>query len=327
MPATLFRLVAAASAVACVSSLAQVARAQASYPGKPIRLMVGSPPGAPSDVTARVFAESLSQRFKQPVVVENRPGAGNNLAAGLVANAEPDGYTLGLSPDTVLTVNPHVYRSQSFDARKDLVSVSILASFTQMLVCNPETGAKTLAELIARARNTRITYASGGAGVPGHLAAEMFLQTAGVKMDHVPYRGPSPATVAVLSGEVNCGFLATPTVIQHVKTGKLNALAVSSKTPSPLAPDVPTLASALNQSGLDVSFKLVLQAPRGTPAPVIAELERASRDIMANPAVRARLQGSDLVAQGTSAADADRGMRAEIDRWEPLVKRLELKAD
>jgi tripartite-type tricarboxylate transporter receptor subunit TctC len=297
------------------------------WPTKPVKILVGSPPGGPSDITARVFGEALQRRTGQPAVVENRPGVGNNLAAGVAAKAEPDGHTLVLSPDTVVTVNPLVYRNQNFDARADLVSASILTSFTQMLVCNPATGVKTAAELVTKSKATRITYGSGGAGVPGHLAAEMFIQTSGAKMEHVPYRGPAPATLAVLSGEVNCGFLATPTVMQHVKAGKLTALAVSSGTPSPLAPDVPTLAQALNQPGLDVSFRLVLQTARGTPAAALAGIERQAMDIMKDPDVRAKLRASDLVAQGTTSAQAQQTLQAEIARWEPLVKKLDLKAD
>jgi len=307
---------------------ASIAAAQSpAWPTKPVKILVGSPPGGPSDITARVFADQLSRRTGQPAVVENRPGAGNNLAAGLAAKAEADGHTLVLSPDTVLTVNPLVYRSASFDARNDLVSASVLTSFTQMLVCNPKVGVKTMDELVAKARADRMTYASGGPGVPGHLAAEMFLQAAGAKMQHVPYRGPAPATQAVLAGEVDCGFLATPTVIPHVKADKLRALAVSSATPSPLAPDVPTLAKALHQPELDATFRLVLQAPRGTPPAVVTQIERHAGEIMKDPQVRAKLQASDLVAQGTTSAQAQQQMKTEIARWEPLVRRLDLKAD
>jgi len=186
---------------------------------------------------------------------------------------------------------------------------------------------KTVQELVDKAKNSRVTYGSGGAGVPGHLAAEMFAQTAGVKMQHIPYRGPAPATMAVLSGEVDCGFLATPTLIQHVKAGKLNALAVSSATPSPLAPQVPTLAKALNKPDLDVSFRLLLQAPKDTPKPVLEQLEKASMELMKSPEVRDKLQASDVIAVGSNSAEAQRVMKAEMARWEPLVKSLELKAD
>jgi len=324
------RSIAAALALLAGTAFAQPAPSTGpgpTWPTKAVRILVGSPPGGPSDITARVFADQLSRRTGQPAVVENRPGAGNNLAAGVVAKSEADGHTLVLSPDTVLTVNPLVYRTQNFDARNDLVSASVLTSFTQMLVCNPKVGVRTMDELVAKAKADRMTYASGGPGVPGHLAAEMFLQAAGAKMQHVPYRGPAPATQAVLAGEVDCGFLATPTVIPHVKADKLRALAVSSATPSPLAPDVPTLAKALNQPELDATFRLVLQAPRGTPPAVVAQIERHAAEIMKDPQVRSKLQASDLVAQGTTSAQAQQQMKTEIARWEPLVKRLDLKAD
>jgi tripartite-type tricarboxylate transporter receptor subunit TctC len=323
---SLLNRIAAAAGVSLALAVPAWAQAPA-WPSKPVKILVGSPPGGPSDMTARTFGDQLSKRTGQPVVVENRPGAGNNLAAGVAAKADPDGHTLVLSPDTVITVNPLVYGNQNFDARKDLTSVSVLASFTQMLVCNPAVGANTLAELVAKAKAAPMTYASGGPGVPGHLAAEMFLQASNAKMQHVPYRGPSPATQAVLAGEVNCGFLATPTVIQHVKAGKLKALAVSSATPSPLAPEVPTLAKALNQPTLDASFRLVLQTASGTPPAVISQIEGHAAAIMKDPEVRAKLLASDLVTQGSSAAQAQQAMNTEIARWEPLVKRLELKSN
>jgi tripartite-type tricarboxylate transporter receptor subunit TctC len=316
----------AACAAAALFLLPALAAAQA-WPAKPIRILVGSPPGGPSDIVTRLFADHLGQRLKQPVVVENRPGAGNSLAAGVVAKADADGYTLVLSPDTVVTVNPLVYPRLNFDARTELANVSVLAAFTQMLVCNTGKGIKTVPELVARAKTSQLNYASGGPGVPGHLAAEMLLQTAGVKMQHVPYKGPAPATQAVLAGEVDCGFLATPTVLPHVKAGKLNALAVSSAQPSPLAPEVPTLPKALNRPELDISFKLVLQAPKATPPAIIAELERAAMDIMQKPEVKARLLQADLQSIGSSHRDAEAILKAETTRWEPVVKRLEIKSE
>lgn len=326
-PGASLGLLGAVLALAALLHAAPLHAQAPAWPTKPVKILVGSPPGGPSDITARLFAEQLGRRSGQTVVVENRPGAGNNLAAGAAAKAEPDGHTLVLSPDTVITINPLVYPNPGFDARADLANVSVLTSFSQMLVCHPSVGVKTAAELVAKARAQPLNYASGGPGVPGHLAAEMFLQTAGVRMTHVPYRGPAPATTAVLAGEVACGFLATPTVIPHVKAGKLSALAVSAGTASPLAPEVPTLATALAQPGLDVSFRLVLQVARATPPAVLAEIERASADIMKNPEVRTRLQASDLLALGTGSAQTQQTLNAEIARWEPLVRRLGLKVE
>lgn len=308
-------------------ALAPVAALAQAWPAGPVRLFVGSPPGAPSDITARLFADQLGKLVKQPVVVDNRPGAGNNLAAMAAAKAEPDGATLVLSPDTVLTVNPHIYKNRDFDPKTDLVNVSIIGSFSQMLVCHPSVGVKTVGELVAKSKTERILYGSGGPGVPGHLATEMFLDASGARMEHIPYRGPAPATQAVLAGEVQCGFLATPTVLPHVRAGKLTALAVSSATPSPLAPEVPTLAQALKQPGLDVSFRLVLQAPKATPPAVIAELAKRAQEVMKLPDVRAKLQNSDVTALGTTSAQAQATLNQEMVRWEPVVKRLGLTAD
>lgn len=311
-------------ALATLSPCAALAQA---WPAGPVRLLVGSPPGAPSDITARLFADQLGKLVKQPVVVDNRPGAGNNLAAMAAAKAEPDGATLVLSPDAVLTVNPHIYKNRDFDPKADLVNVSIIGSFSQMLVCHPSVGVKTVGELVVRSKTERIMYGSGGPGVPGHLATEMFLDAAKARMEHIPYRGPAPATQAVLAGEVQCGFLATPTVLPHVRAGKLTALAVSSATPSPLAPEVPTLAQALQQPGLDVSFRLVLQAPKATPPAVIAELAKRAQEVMKLPDVRAKLQNSDVTALGTSSTQAQATLNQEMVRWEPVVKRLGLTAD
>ncbi|MGE0430157.1 Bug family tripartite tricarboxylate transporter substrate binding protein [Hydrogenophaga sp.] len=323
---TFSHLLRALGSAGLIALAAGAVHAQA-WPAKPVRLLVGSPPGGPSDITARTFADQLGQRIGQPVVVENRPGAGNNLAAGAAARAEPDGTTLVLSPDTVLTVNPLVYTSGDFNATRDLVNISVIASFSQMLVCNPSAGVRTVAELTAKARAGSMMYASGGPGVPGHLATEMLLEQTGVRMQHVPYRGPAPATQAVLAGEVACGFLATPTVLPHVKSGRLLALAVSSQAGSALAPDVPTLAKALNQPDLDVSFRLVLQAASGTPPAIVAEIEKQSAAIMKLPAVRDRLKNFDLTAVGSSSAQAQQVMNAEMKRWEPVVKRLGLKSE
>lgn len=323
---TVLRTLRAAGAIGLIATAACAAHAQA-WPAKTVRLFVGSPPGAPSDITARLFADQLGKLVGQSVIVENRAGAGNSLAAMAAAKSDPDGTTLVLSPDTVLTVNPHVYKSGDFDPRRDLVNVSIVASFSQMLVCHPSVGVKTVGELVGKARGGRVTYASGGPGVPGHLATEMFLDAARVRMDHIPYRGPAPATQALLAGEVDCGFLATPTVLPHVKAGKLAALAVSSAAPSALAPQVPTLAQALKQPGLDVSFRLVLQAPSATPPAVLAQIEKRAQEAMRSPELQAKLPTHDLTAVGSSSAQAQSVLDREMARWEPVVKRLGLKTD
>lgn len=292
------------------------------YPSEPIKIYVGSPPGAPSDVVARVLSDRLAARFKQTTIVENRPGAGNNLAATQIAKSKPDGYMLLVSPDTIATVNPHIYSS---NAMPDLVPVSLLASFSQMLVCGSQVKVSSIDDLTNLAKKRPVTYASGGAGVPGHLAAEMFISTTGIEMNHIPYKGPSPAAADVLAGHVDCGFLTTPVVLPHVKSGRLTALAVSSTKPSPLAPEVPTLAKLTGKREIDATFNQYLFVPKGTPAPVVNELERASAEIFQDPAIQSKLGALDLVAVGSSSAEALKTLKSDVDRWAPVVKRLNLK--
>ena len=213
--------------------------AHAAWPDKPIRIIVPYPPGGPSDIVLRLAMEKMQVTLKQAFVLENKPGAGGNLGAAEAARAAPDGYTWFFATDTVVTVNPHVYKKLPFKV-DDLVPVSVASSFSQTLVCNPAAGVKTVAELVKAAKGgTRLAYASGGAGVPGHLAMELLLTTAGIEMDHIPYKGPALAAQDVIGGQVPCGFLAGPTVLPHIKSGRLVALAVSGAKRSPCCPRCP----------------------------------------------------------------------------------------
>jgi len=301
--------------------------AQAAYPDKPVKIVVGSPPASPSDIVARVLAERLGSRWKQVITVENRPGAGNSLAAQQVAQSPADGLTLLVTPDTVLTVNPRIYKNLRFDPNTELTPVSTLASWSQVLVCNAGMKIDTVAKLVDLAKAKKVNYASGGAGSPGHLAGEMFLAAAGIDMDHVPYKGPAPALQDVLGGQVDCGFLAGPTLLPHVQSGRLKALAVSSGRPSPLLTGVPTLAQALRKPGLDATFNLLLMVPKATPAAVIAALEAPVREILKSPDVADKLRASDLVAVGNSAGEAAAALKVDIPRWGEVAKRLNLSLD
>lgn len=319
----------AVSVLAAALALPAAAQQSAAllFPVKPVRLLVGSPPGGPSDTSSRIIGERLHEKFRQPVTVENKPGAANGLASKEVANAPADGHTLVNNPDTVVTLNPYVYRNMGYDPRTDLVPVTIIATFSQMLVCNAGLGIKSVDELLARARKEHLQFASGGAGSPGHLAFTLLLDATKTKMDHVPYKGPTPGTQAVLAGEVACGFLATPGVLPHVKAGKLTALAVSSAEPSPLAPEVPPLIKVLGRSDVEATFKLVLMAPKGTPAAVVAAVQAAVGDVLAQPEVRARLAKVDLVAVGSTPAEAQRVLQADGERWSRVVERIGLKLE
>lgn len=275
----------------------------------------------------RVLSDRLAARFKQTVIVENRPGAGNNLAASQTAKAEPDGHTMLVSPDTVVTVNPLIYRKVDFEATTDLVPVSLLAGFSQMLVCGSDLKISSVADLLARAKTKKISYASGGQGVPGHLAAEMFISATGADMIHIPYKGPGPATADVLAGLVDCGFLTTPVVLPHVKSGRLKALAVSSATPSPLAPDVPTLPQVTGKPQLDATFNQYLFVPKGTPQAVIDELQRAAAEIFKDPAVQSRLAALDMTTVGSNTAEAAKTLKGDIEKWQAIVKRVNVRLD
>src|SRR6266850_7929455 len=303
---------------------AQAASAQ-DWPAKPVRLVITFPPGGPSENVSRMVGERLQGVFKQPFVIENRVGASGNIGAEAVASAA-DGYSFGVTTDTLFTVNPHVFRKMPFDPWRDIVPVTLLGSFSQMMVCNPAVPAKTLGELLQLAKREPLTYASGGPGVPGHLAAELLLASAGVSMLHVPYKGPAAATTDVMGGQVHCGFLATPTVLPHVKAGKLKALAVSTAKRSPLAPDVPPAAEA-GAPGFDAPFYLVLFASRRTPGEVVALMNREVVKALDAPQLKERAAALDIVTVGGSPEESAKVLRVAASKWAPVVLRIGLKLD
>ena len=321
------RRTARAGLLALLASLAPASPAAAQeWPAKPVRVVINFPPGGPSEIVMRVAGERLHGAFGQPVVIENRPGASGNIGAEAVAKAAPDGYTFGISPDTLYTVNPLVYRKMAFDPWSDLVPVILVGSFSQMLVCNPAVPAQTLRELLDLARQRQMAYASGGPGVPGHLATELLLSMTGTAMQHVPYKGPAPATTDVMGGQVPCGFLATPTVLPHVKAGKLRALAVSTRARSALAPDVPS-ADEAGVAGFDAPFYLVLFAPKGTPAAIVERMNSEMARALAQPEVRQRAAVLDIVTLGGSPQEARTTLEATARKWAPVVQRIGLKLD
>jgi len=305
---------------------ALVTTAAHAWPTKPVRMLITFPPGGPSELLTRLVNEKLQKSLKQPFVVENRAGAGGNVGADVVAKSPQDGHLFGVTTDTLFTVNPLVYGRMPFDPWEDLVPVSLLGSFSQMMVCNPSVPASSLSELLALAKRERVTYASGGPGVPGHLAAELLLSMAGVGMLHVPYKGPAAATTDVVGGQVQCGFLATPTVMPHVRAGRLKALAVSTSKRSPLAPEVPIAAEA-GAPGFDAPFYLVLFARTGTPQPVIDAMSRSVTSALALRDGRERTATADIEALGGTPQDAAKTLRAAADKWAPVVKRIGLKLE
>ena len=311
-------------AIAMLGTLT-LAQAQTTWPTKPVRVLLPFPPGGPSDIVIRLAAEKMQATLKQPIVIDNKPGAGGNLGSADVARAAPDGYTWLWGTDTLVTVNPHVYKQLGFKV-EDLQPVTIGTTFSQTLVCNPALGVKTLKELVAKAKAEKLSYASGGAGVPGHLSMELLQSMAGFEMVHVPYKGPAPATQDVVGNQVPCGLLAGPTVLPHVRSGKLVALAVSGNTRSPTLPEVPTVAEA-GVPGYVADFSLVMFAPRGMPQPVVEQFRQAFVDALKSPDVTEKLRASDQQVVGSSAAQAADQLAADSKKWGEVARRIKLGLD
>ncbi len=300
--------------------------AQAPYPSAPVKIVVTTVPG-PLDTFARVIAEKLSTSLKQPFIIENKAGAGGNIAADMVKNAPADGYTLLFSLDTTFTVNPGLYKSRlPFDPVKDFVPIAVPVTYGQMLTVNPNVPAKTVPELLALAKQKPLTYASGGNGSPSHLVAAYFYSTAGAQLTHVPYKGTGQSVIDVLGGRVDSLFAVTSGVLQHVKEGKLRALAVSSAKRSQLAPDVPTIAE-LGYSGFDVSFAYALMAPAGTPDAIVQTLAREVQKAMATADVQEKNRLADYAATGLDAKQSAAWLQDARDRWTKVINQSGITAE
>jgi tripartite-type tricarboxylate transporter receptor subunit TctC len=283
------------------------------------------PPGGPSDMVARSIGEKLQLSFKQPIVIENKPGAGGNIGSAEVARATGDGYTWLFGTDTLVTVNPHVYKSLGYKI-DDLKPVMIATSFSQTLVCHPSVGVKTVGELMAKAKTIPMSYASGGAGVPGHLSMELLLATAGVDMTHVPYKGPAPAMQDVMGGQVPCGLLAGPTVLPQVRAGRLIALGVSGKERSPTLPEVPTMAEAGIQK-YEANFGLVFWAPKATPDDLVMKFHQAVTAALKSPDLVERLLKTDQVVIANSPSQSAARLISDSAKWGEVARRIKLGLD
>lgn len=311
-----------AAAILALTVAAPAAFAQ-TWPTKPIRIVVSFPPGTPGDVIARLIQPALQSAWGQTVVVDNKPGAGGNLAAGEVAQAK-DGHTLLVGPDTVLTINPHLYKKLSFDLRTALQPVTYFASFNQTLVCNPGTGIASL-DAFSRLPASR-PYASGGAGSPSHMAMELLLSTLGTKLTHVPYKGPGPAAQDAIAGHVDCSFVVSSVVLPHVQSGRLRAIAVSSKERSVVLTDVPTVAES-GHAGFDATFFETLMAPSALPAAVIDKIQRDVRAALVVPAMKARLAEMDLRVEANTPPQARQRSQEDFAKWGAVAQKTGLQLD
>ena len=294
------------------------------FPERSVRVVIPFPAGGPPDILARAMIEPFREKFRQALVVDNRPGASGNIGSEIVAKAAPDGYHLLITPDTVITVNPHVMKNVDFDARKDLAPVTLLTRISQMLLCHGSVPAKTVRELVVLAGTNPLNYASGGVGAPNHLAMELFLFHTGVKMRHIPYKGAAPVLQDLLAGHVHCAFLGTPAVIAHIKSGRVNAIAISSSIRSPMAPNVPTVAET-GFKEYEVTFYQVLAAPRSLAEPVKRTLAAFANEVLATPELQERtLEPMDHARVGGSPSDAAHTLAQVSAKWEKAVKLIGL---
>ena len=308
-------------------TLFAVPAAHAQYASKPIRLILPFPPGGGSDAFSRIFAPKLSEVFGQPVVIDNRPGAGANIGAEIAAKSPADGYTLFLG-NVAHAINASLYSKLNYDLVRDFAPVSLLATTPNMLVVHPSVPAKTVKELIAlaKARPGQLDAASSGAGSSAHLASELFNSMAGTKMNHVPYKGGGPAVIALVGGQVSVGFATTPSVIQHVKSGRMRGLAVTSAQRSPSAPELPTVSEAA-LPGYEAGTWYGLMVPTGTPAQIIARLNAESNKLLMLPDVKGRLNAAGFDLIGTAPEQLATYIRSEIDKWAKVVRSAGVRVD
>ncbi len=274
--------------------------AQASFPGKPLSIIVPFTPGGTTDILARIVGQGLSTEFGQPVVIENRAGAGGNIGGQVASKAAPDGYTLFMGTVGTQAINASLYKKMPFDPIKDFAPITRVANVPNLLVANPTQPFKSVAELIAYARANpgKVNFASSGNGTSIHLSGELFKTMAKVQMVHVPYKGSAPALTDLLGNQVGIMFDNLPSVIAHVRSGKLRPLAITTAKRSPELPDVPTLAES-GLPGYEATSWFGLLAPAGTPAAVIAKLNAAIVKVLAQPDVRKRIsdQGAEVYSE------------------------------
>jgi tripartite-type tricarboxylate transporter receptor subunit TctC len=302
------------------------ARAQA-WPSKPIRLVSPFPPGAVVDTLCRTLAPPLGEALGQPVVVENRAGAGGNIGMELVAKAAADGYTLGMGSIGTHGINPSVYARMPFDPVRDFAPITFVASNINVVVVHPSLPVNDVRQLVdyARAHPGKLSYGSAGAGTSQHLAGELFKQITGVEMTHVPYKGAGPAVSDLVGGQIPLMFVDLSATLAHIRAGKLRALAVLTRERTPLL-DVPT---AIEQgiAGLDVNAWFGLFAPAGTPSELVARLNAASVTALRQPATRERLESLGLTPAPGAPEELARLVRAELERWAKVAKAANLKLE
>jgi tripartite-type tricarboxylate transporter receptor subunit TctC len=310
-----------AAATLCMAGLA----AAQAYPNKPVRIIVPFAAGGVADLLPRIVGEKLSQKWGQPVVVENKVGASGNIGMAEAARAEPDGYTLVLAPTGNLTVNPTLFPNLPFDTHRDLAPVTLLAQSPNVLVVHPSVPAKSFAELVAYAKANpgKLNFASPGEGSGAHLAGELLNIEAGIKAVHVPYKGIAPAVNDLLGGQVQMMFAGISTVLQHVKGGRLVALAIASPRRNAQLPDVPTVAETI--PGFDVTSWYGIAVRAGTPAAIIQKIQRDMAEALQSPDVVEKLAGLGLEPVGNTPDAFAALIRSETQKWGDIVRKAGIK--
>jgi tripartite-type tricarboxylate transporter receptor subunit TctC len=298
------------------------------YPTKPVKIVVGFPPGGGTDILARILAQKLSDAWGQQVLVDNRPGASATIAANIVAKAERDGYTLSMGQLTPNAIAPALFAKLPYDAVKDFVPIILVGTSPNVLVIHPALPAKNVAELVALAKSKpgKLTYASSGPGSLQHIAAELFKSVAGVDIVHVPFKGSGQAVIDLVSGQVDMNFDSIPAVIQQVKSGKLRAIAVTAAKRASAFPDLPAIAES-GYAEYDLTTWWGLFAPAGTPAEIVARVHRDTLAALHNAELRERFAHLSVdPGGGTPREFADYVLR-EIAKYDKLVKQLNIKVE
>jgi len=311
----------------CLSAFASPS-ARAAYPDKPVRLILPFPAGGATDFMARTLAQRLGERLGQPVVVDNRAGAGGAVAAEAVATAAPDGYTLFFATMGTLAINPSLYPKLRYDPVKDFAPIAITHATANVLVVHPQVAAKNVAELIAlaKARPGELTFGSAGNGSSSHLAGEYFKSLAGIEMTHVPYKGTSPALVDLLSGRISMMFDTIQVHVENIASGKVRALGVTSAERTPALPGVPTIAES-GLPGYEVSMWLGVLAPAGTPKAVINRLNADIVKVMGEAEMKKQMLGAGIDARSSTPEQFAATVKADTLKWAKIVKAAGARLD
>jgi tripartite-type tricarboxylate transporter receptor subunit TctC len=320
------KLMSLALAAVLAAAVPIAARAADAYPSKPVHIIVPYPAGGVADALPRIVGEKLSQKWGQPVIIENKAGASGNIGMEEGARAEPDGYTLVLAAAGNMTVNPVLFKNLRFDTYKDLAPVTLLAASPNVLVVHPSVPAKNYKELVAYAKQNpgKLNFASPGEGSGAHLAGELFNLEAGVKTVHIPYKGMAPAVNDLLGGNVQMMFAGISTVLQHIKSGKLVAIAMAAPKRSPQLPDLPTVAEE-GLPGFDVTSWYGIVVRAGTPPAVVQKVQRDIADALKAPDVQTKLAGYGLEPVGNTPEAFDAMIKSETRKWTDIVHKAGIK--